>query len=315
MPRKYTQEEFEEKVKKIHGDKIDLSRFIYRNSSTKGLCRCNICGNEWYVRPYSLIAGHGCRRCYDKKNREQRTMPIEEINRRIHEKNNTVTIIGEYVDTKTKCLVRCDRCQNEWRTLPSDLCRGHGCPECNNSWSERRKTAKQFIEEMNVLYNGEYVYLLDSNIVRNRDKIRYICPKHGEIEQLVATHMKGNGCPHCMESGLEKHIRIAFERNNVTYIQWYRDKWLGRQSLDFYIPDKNIAIEVQGQQHFVPREMFGGEEGLRLCRERDLRKQKICEENGIKLIYFLERKYVSHMGTNDIYFTDEMDLIDYLKRI
>ena len=33
-----------------------------------------------------------------------------------------------------------------------------------------------------------------------------------------------------------------------------RPKWLGKQSIDFFLPQYNIAIECQGKQHFG----FGG---------------------------------------------------------
>ena len=53
-------------------------------------------------------------------------------------------------------------------------------------------------------------------------------------------------------------IRLFLSNENVKYIQQKRFSWLGRQSLDFYLPDQNIAIECQGEQHFSPMHCFGG---------------------------------------------------------
>ncbi|MBR3396428.1 MAG: hypothetical protein IKG70_01075 [Lachnospiraceae bacterium] len=64
----------------------------------------------------------------------------------------------------------------------------------------------------------------------------------------------------------------------------YRPEWLGRQSLDLYIPSLSTAIEYQGIQHYLPVDFFGGEEALTQRRELDLQKRKLCEENGIRLI-------------------------------
>ena len=64
----------------------------------------------------------------------------------------------------------------------------------------------------------------------------------------------------------------------------YRPEWLGRQSLDLYIPSLSTAIEYQGIQHYLPVDFFGGEEALSQRRELDLQKRKLCEENGIRLI-------------------------------
>ena len=64
----------------------------------------------------------------------------------------------------------------------------------------------------------------------------------------------------------------------------YRPEWLGRQSLDLYIPSLRTAIEYQGIQHYLPIDFFGGEEALMQRRELDLQKRKLCEENGVRLI-------------------------------
>ena len=64
----------------------------------------------------------------------------------------------------------------------------------------------------------------------------------------------------------------------------YRPDWLGRQSLDLYIPSIRTAIEYQGLQHFLPVAFFGGEEALVQRQELDKQKKRLCEENQIRLI-------------------------------
>ncbi len=64
----------------------------------------------------------------------------------------------------------------------------------------------------------------------------------------------------------------------------YRPEWLGKQSLDLYIPSLKTAIEYQGIQHYFPVGFFGGEEALAQRQELDLQKRKRCEENHVRLI-------------------------------
>ncbi|MFD1863481.1 hypothetical protein [Planococcus chinensis] len=64
-----------------------------------------------------------------------------------------------------------------------------------------------------------------------------------------------------------------------------RPFWLGRQHLDIYFPERNLAIEYQGLQHDQPIAFFGGEESFLAQKERDERKALLCKENGCKLIY------------------------------
>ena len=64
----------------------------------------------------------------------------------------------------------------------------------------------------------------------------------------------------------------------------YRPDWLGRQSLDIYIPSIRTAIEYQGIQHYTPVGFFGGEEALSQRKELDRQKKLLCEENNVRLI-------------------------------
>lgn len=67
-------------------------------------------------------------------------------------------------------------------------------------------------------------------------------------------------------------------------------KWLGRQKIDIYFPDFNIGVEYQGDQHFKPIDFFGGEDGLKYRQELDIKKEKLCSENGCKL-FIVDKNY------------------------
>ena len=63
------------------------------------------------------------------------------------------------------------------------------------------------------------------------------------------------------------HTKIYFFRQNkIEYEYQKRFIWLGKQSLDFYLPKYNIAIECQGEQHFKPVD-FGGK-GIKWATEQ-----------------------------------------------
>lgn len=84
-----------------------------------------------------------------------------------------------------------------------------------------------------------------------------------------------------------KHELTLFHAVRKRYpdtLYQYRPDWLGRQSLDLYIPSIRTAIEYQGIQHYRPVEFFGGEEALLQRQELDLQKKRLCEENNVRLI-------------------------------
>jgi hypothetical protein len=60
--------------------------------------------------------------------------------------------------------------------------------------------------------------------------------------------------------------------------------WLGNQRLDIYVPSMFLAIEYQGEQHYVAFAHFGGEEGFRHRQELDRRKREACESAGVRLL-------------------------------
>jgi hypothetical protein len=61
--------------------------------------------------------------------------------------------------------------------------------------------------------------------------------------------------------------------------------WLGRQRLDVFLPERNLALEYQGEQHYQAVSAFGGADALARTIERDALKKRLCEENSVELVY------------------------------
>lgn len=69
-----------------------------------------------------------------------------------------------------------------------------------------------------------------------------------------------------------KHSELLYKRSKK------------KMELDIYLPSKSLAIEYQGEQHFIPLEHFGGKERLIELQRRDKEKTEACKDNGISLI-------------------------------
>ena len=113
-----------------------------------------------------------------------------------------------------------------------------------------------------------------------------LCPEHGEFWQTPSSHLCGKGCPYCKESHLEKEINDFLIKNNIIFEREKHFDWLGKQSLDFYLPEYNIAIECQGIQHFEPIDFFGGELKFIKQIKNDIIKKEKCYNNNIKILYY-----------------------------
>jgi hypothetical protein len=84
------------------------------------------------------------------------------------------------------------------------------------------------------------------------------------------------------ESLLYNLIQNAFP--NYEVITQYSPDWLGRQRIDIFIKELNLAIEYNGKQHYEPVTYFGGKEGFLKTVERDKMKKKKCKRNRCELI-------------------------------
>lgn len=82
----------------------------------------------------------------------------------------------------------------------------------------------------------------------------------------------------------EYELYKTVKRKYPDAIYQYRDRWLGMQSLDIYIPSLKIGIEYQGEQHYRPISLFGGVEQFEHRKILDETKKRLCKENGVRLI-------------------------------
>lgn len=61
-------------------------------------------------------------------------------------------------------------------------------------------------------------------------------------------------------------------------------KWLGRMRLDIFLPELQLAIEHQGEQHYRPISVFGGEDAHTRVVERDALKRQLCRQNEVEVL-------------------------------
>lgn len=292
--RRYNTDEFIVKSKIVHKENIDYSKVEYVNNKTKVCLICPKHGEFW-VMPANYLQGSGCPKCGRitacKKHNENAKETFIEKASTIH---NGYYIYDEtvYVNSRGFIDVICPK-HGKFSIKANAHLNGNGCRLCaiKKNADRNRSTLLDFITRGNTIHNGKYDYSL-SEYENSYKLIKIICPIHGIFEQMPYKHLDGHGCPHCSQSHLETMVEKILIENNIDYVSQKRFPWLGLQSLDFYIPEQNIAIECQGIQHFIPIEFFGGEDGFKTCVKRDKLKRKLCIENNVKLIYFTKLENV-----------------------
>ena len=169
------------------------------------------------------------------------------------------------------------------------------------------KTIEKFIEDAIKVHGNKYDYS-KSDYKGALEKIRIICPEHGEFWQTPNDHLNGHGCGLCHQSILETEVKNVLSENSINFEHQKKFEWLNKQSLDFYLPDYNIAIECQGEQHFKPIDYFGGISGFNKIIERDVRKKRLCEKNNVMLLYFSKIKEENCI-------TDAFELLNEIRKM
>jgi hypothetical protein len=167
------------------------------------------------------------------------------------------------------------------QTISNHL-KGKGCPKCNG----KNKTTGDIVNEFINIHGEKYNYS-KVKYFGIKNKVTITCPIHGDFSQSPEEHIKGCGCPICKESKGERKIRLYLIEKNINFIPQYKFddcKHILPLPFDFYLPDHNLCIEYQGEQHFKPVKIFGGVEKFNLTLKRDKIKENYCLKNNITLV-------------------------------
>ena len=281
--KKLTTEEFITKARKIHGDKYDYSKVEYINNLTKVCIICPIHGEFWQT-PNKHLSGCNCPFCSHQSFKDTKESFIEKA-RKIHGDKYDYSKV-EYVDSHTKVCLTCPKHGEFWMVPTNHLC-NKGCPKCKNELIATLNSSNtlEFITKARKIHGDKYDYS-KVEYIKNNIKVCIICPQHGEFWQTPHSHLRGQGCPICNESHLENEIRMLLNNKKIEFKTQKRFEWLGRQSLDFYIPKYSIAIECQGEQHFVKIKMFNKKKTLKEIVSQDFKKNNLCKINNVKILYY-----------------------------
>lgn len=195
-----------------------------------------------------------------------------------------------YKNWREKICIICPEHGEFWQ-IPQSHLKGFGCKKCSNRLKSEKMTfgKNEFIKRAKIVHGDTYDY---SKVVYEKynKRVNIICKEHGNFYQTPKSHLQGHGCPYCNNSKLEKYIESILKCNGIKFERQKKFEWLGRKSLDFYLPDYNIAIECQGEQHYKSVEHFGGDEFYNKTIERDIIKNKLCKLNNVKLLYYSDKR-------------------------
>ena len=192
-----------------------------------------------------------------------------------------------YINSYTKVKIKCNRCGKEILITPHNhmSIRG-GCKKCSSVEAQLR-TKEEFVNKAKLIHGNKYNY---DNVVytSSREKVKIYCNNCCKFFiQTPKAHLQGENCPFCYSSFGEEEIKNYLDKYKIKYIQQKKFSNLFDKrelSYDFYLPEYNLLIEYNGEQHYKIIEHFGGRKRFLLQKHHDWLKRKYAKDNSIGLL-------------------------------
>lgn len=285
MGRKMTKEDFQQRLQELNPySKIEVLE--YNNMIKPAKIKCLECGKiieksnpQKFMTKINL--------CQEKHFYSQK----EKVS--FFSKKYNFEILEWKCEKKGYARIKCKKCQEIfYRSYSKILSFPEHCPNCNKSDEKQALSLEEAQACVKEKAGDEY------EVLQFQSWHKQVLFKHkcGFIwKQNFSNFFQSRGCPKCYKnkSKGEQMIEKWLEENKIRFeTQKTLDFPLKKYKFDFYLPDYNLAIEYQGEQHYKDKSKIW--EGLSEVQKRDKIKKDYCYEKGIELfeICYLDMKKI-----------------------
>lgn len=277
---------------------IDLCMMLHNNghilesdyvaSGQKILINFN-CGHPSHlIAPREYKSGKRCPLCYEDKRGKSRSDKVKQEFIQLVESNGH-KLLSEYTYNRSRILIDFNCGHSPSWVTPKKYKKGGRCIECGNSRSaviQKNRAKDIFINIVNE--NG---HILESDYVDSKTKvlINYGC---GHPSHWIKTsdYRSGVGCPQCINKGegilYNLLLDMGFKVETQKTFNELKSKYKLRY--DFYLPEHNLLIELDGEHHRKIIRYSDDEEinikRLKSTQYRDKLKDSYAIDKGIHLL-------------------------------
>lgn len=284
-------EQFVKELSEIDSNIEVIGQYVKTNVKIE--CRCRICGFEWKRIPNDLLRGFGCPKC----NNNIYYTP-EQFKNEFYKINNKIELLTDFVNHKTPILCKCKIDGYEWNAYPYDLMNNRaGCRKCNGN---ALYTQESFVDKLKSISPK---ILVTGKFINNKTPLSLKCLDCDYEWEARPDNLLNErcGCPQCNKTKykLEEIVKCFLDNNKISYkrdVRFDDLRGVGGKPLsyDFRLIDFPYFIECQGQQHYEPVKLFGGEEQLKIQQEHDRRKRDYAINHNYKLLE-IKRKDIKNI--------------------
>lgn len=284
-------EQFISKAIAIHGTKFGYDHVVY---GPKVQVTCFKHGDFPVAPDNHLYRKSGCPKCANEQSSIRYAYTTDEFIKKankVHNKKYDYSKV-EYKRSGDNVKIYCSEHDIFFEQSPRNHLMGQGCPQCGllKRANSRRKPLQMYITEASAKHHGRYNYSNVSEADYIVGKIKIICQIHGEFQQNKKDHLYSlSGCTDCSLSKGELSIKQTLENLGVNFVtqKTFPDLFLNKKNCklryDFFLPDFNLLIEYDGEQHFEPRFSATIEE-FESAKKVDLIKDTYAKIHNIALL-------------------------------
>lgn len=206
---KKTKGEREGQISRISG--ISFVYWSKWDGSAKSiaLVSCDECGLSWDATVNNLVNhGTGCPKCAPKLISKSKRLGEAEIKERIESIGGIMflSFVGRYENAKSRVLLSCNSCHNEWITSSASILNGGtGCPQCaaNRRADARRIDENVAISRINNIAGIKLLGWEHGHYTGVSGKAVVECDQGHVWSSTVTKLESGRWCPSCSASGYD----------------------------------------------------------------------------------------------------------------
>ena len=200
MGKRKTHEQFLQEVYNLVGGEYTVLE-EYKGVNEKIKFKHNLCKTEFTISPNKFLSGQRCPFCskknltHNKKNTETFKKEVEDL------VGDEYSVLEEYRCSKTKILLKHNKCHKEFMMTPSNFLNGQRCPHCKGKRQSEAQlqSDEDFKKRIETLCLEEY---------KEKDMYIPLSNYQGMYEPIIFLHKQcGKTFKTTPQSFIHKHTR------------------------------------------------------------------------------------------------------------
>lgn len=278
---------------KVFGELTVVKKIGTIEGRVHWLCKCS-CGKEKETLAGNLVQGITTS-CGCKTLEKCRQAHSKDLSNQIF---GRLTVLYRSKTNYKKWVCKCI-CGNTAEVTTSSLLSGH-TKSCGCLIRDNIKKVN-FIDLTGQKFGK--LTVLHQDISKKKKVAYWKCQCECGNVISVSSHLLRTGRTRscgCIKSFGEEKIANILTKMNINYEKEksFQDLNNGNLRFDFYLPELQILIEYQGEQHYKAIDFFGGQKRFKEQQSRDNLKREYCKEKNYSLI---EIPYWDYQNIDETY--------------